>query len=146
LDLDAKSFFLASQEFVGPEPSGTDNGSKQRRVNIEALLLMAKYDKDFYQKLLEDRNQALIDSGIDFSKGEKNLLLNIEKDKLKKYIKNFEIKGITKNSLKSWARAASVVLFLSSFFLKCGNDSESENPVSDGHTPDDSYSEYIKEK
>ena len=130
---------------VGPEPSGTDTKSSQRKVNIEALLLMAKYNNDFQKKLIEDREQALIDSGIEFSKGEKTLLKNIKINKLKEYIKSFEIKGITKKSLKSWACAASVVLLISSFFIKC-SDSDSENPVTDGISPDNSYSEYINGK
>ena len=106
---------------------------------------MAKYNNDFQKKLIEDREQALIDSGIEFSKGEKTLLKNIKINKLKEYIKSFEIKGITKKSLKSWACAASVVLLISSFFIKC-SDSDSENPVTDGISPDNSYSEYINGK
>ena len=37
---------------VGPEPTGPNKGGAVRKVNIEALMLMAKYDEGFREKLL----------------------------------------------------------------------------------------------
>lgn len=131
---------------VGPEPVGSNGDKSLRKVNIEALLLMAKYNDNFQKKLIEDRKQALIDSGIEFSKGEKTLLKNIEIKKLKEYIKSFEIKGITKKSLKSWASAASIIMLLSSLLIKCGyntTDSDIDTTSWDGSIPDHSYIEYL---
>lgn len=106
---------------VGPEPSGYENKTQQRKVNIEALLLMAKYDVNFQQFLLDDRKKALSESCIDFSEGEKMLLKSITNNQLKEHIKCFEIKGITKKSLKNWACAASIILLVSTTsLLNCG--------------------------
>ena len=128
---------------VGPEPSGTDKKSSQRKVNIEALLLMAKYNTDFRKKLFQRKDIAIKESDIDFSGKEIKLLKSINTSLLKQYINNFTIKCITKRSLKVWACAASIVMLLSSLLIKCGdNPSDSEDgDTSYGGTPDKAYIE-----
>lgn len=130
---------------VGPEPSGVDKKSNQRKVNIEALLLMAKYNTDFRKKLFQHRDNAIKESGIDFSDGEINLLKSINESLLKQYINNFTVKSITKRSLKSWACAASIVILLSSLLIKCGDspsDSDDDGDITPlGNTADKAYIE-----
>ncbi len=122
---------------VGPEPMNPGPDKTPRKVNMEALLLMAKYDKDFQKRLFNNRDEALKESGIEFSNSEKALLTSIKNPLLKKYIRNFEIKGITGKSLKSWSCAASIVLLVSSLLIHCSDSGSSEqNPVSKGNAPD----------
>ena len=132
---------------VGPEPSGSEGKTGQRKVNIEALLLMAKYNTDFRKKLFQHRDIAIKESGIGFSDGEIKLITSINTPLLKQYINNFTVKGITKRSLKGWACAASIVMLLSTLLIKCG-DSPSESGsdddiITDGTIPDYSYIEYL---
>lgn len=128
-----------------PETRKTDFKPHQRNVNIEALLLMAKYNTNFRKKLLQHRDNAIKESGIDFSDREFKLIKSIDTSLLKQYINSFTIKGITKRSLKSWACAASIVMLLSSLLIKCGdNPSDSEDDIdSYGGTPDKAYIENI---
>ena len=104
---------------LGPEPTAPEERSPQKRVNIEALLLMAKYDEGFKERLFEDRDKALTESGIDFTPGEKLLLTNISDQQLEENIKEFRVPGVTKKSLSNWAKAAAVILLLSSLTLAC---------------------------
>lgn len=132
---------------VGPEPSGVDKKSNQRKVNIEALLLMAKYNTDFRKKLFQRKDIAIKESGIDLSDAEIKLLKSINTSSLKHYINNFTVKGITKRSLKNWACAASIIMLLSTLLIKCA-DSPSESGsdddiITDGTIPDYSYIEYL---
>ena len=126
-----------------PETIKPDFKPHQRNVNIEALLLMAKYNTDFRKKLFQHRDNAIKESGIDFSDEEIKLIKSIDTSLLKKYINSFTVKGITKRSLKSWACAASIVMLLSSLLIKCGdNPSDSEDgDTSYGGTPDKAYIE-----
>jgi hypothetical protein len=98
---------------VGPEPTGTEDRKPQKRVNVEALLLMAKYDDGFKERLFADREKALLDSGIDFTPGEKLLLTNITDEQLAENIDEFRVPGVTKKSLPTWAKAAQVIFLLS---------------------------------
>ena len=118
---------------VGPEPSSAKGNTKQRKVNIEALLLMAKYNSDFMKKVFADRKKALIESGIDFSEAERKILMCLSDSTLKEHIDNFKVKGVTKSSLKSWATAASVLLLLSSIFIRCGDSDSDDNPYDPNH-------------
>ncbi|MCP4131035.1 MAG: hypothetical protein GY754_08655 [bacterium] len=87
------------------------------RVHIESLLLMARYDEDFKKILLEKREQALEESGIDFTPGEKILLTSIGREKLEQTIDEFTVPGITQKSLPNWRAAAAVIMLLTSVFL-----------------------------
>lgn len=97
---------------VGPEPEKKDF-SFISSVNIEAVLLMAKYDKKFRKLLFKDREKALEETGIPFTKNELLLIKQIDQKQLKKTISSFEIKGINKHSLSNWKKAASVILLIS---------------------------------
>ena len=131
---------------VGPEPSRFENKKHQRKVNIEALLLMAKYDKDFKKKIFADRDKAIKESGIGFSEEEIKLLKSLNDSTLKLHIDNFEVKGVTKSSLKSWATAASVILLLSSIFVRCGDSDDSSNPSGAEPLGNTADREYVEER
>jgi hypothetical protein len=134
---------------VGPEPSASKSKMPAGKLNIEALLLMAKYDRPFREALLKDRKKALADSGLELTAGERVLLTNISDEQLSQNIKEFRVPGISRTSLPSWAKAAAVVLLLSSLALseiRCGSDSPSE-PDPGGTTgthPDSSFVEGIE--
>ena len=98
---------------VGPEPTKPFFKKPQKKVNIEALLLMAKYDDDFKKKLLTDREKALAECGINFTTSEKLLLTNISDNQLTENINEFRVPGVTKKSLPNWTKAAVVILLLS---------------------------------
>ncbi|MCP4138302.1 MAG: hypothetical protein GY754_45490 [bacterium] len=88
--------------------------SDSKRVHIESLFLMARYDSEFKQQLLEDRETALRESGIPFTPGEVMLLEGINREKLEQTIEEFSVPGITKKSLSNWRAAAAVILLLTS--------------------------------
>jgi hypothetical protein len=102
---------------VGPEPSGDDNFSTPARVNIEALMLMAKYDDAFRELLFSDRAKALEQSGISFSHSEKLMLSVLPVDKLKAGIEEFNVNGINRESLPSWKEAATVLMLVMSVIV-----------------------------
>ncbi|MCP4138299.1 MAG: hypothetical protein GY754_45475 [bacterium] len=85
-----------------------------KRVHIESLFLMARYDSEFKEQLLEDRETALHDSGIPFTPGEVMLLSGIDRGKLEQTIDEFSVPGITQKSLPNWRAAAAVILLLAS--------------------------------
>ncbi len=99
---------------VGPEPSERGVVTRFNKVNIEALLLMAKYDPGFRRLLREDRERALDDSGIAFSDSERAIITSISDTQLDTIIGEFSIPGVTRTSLASWRIAASVVLLVTS--------------------------------
>jgi hypothetical protein len=104
---------------------------------------MAKYNSDSEKKLLQNRDVAIQESGIELSDAETKVIKSIDTSSLKQYVKNFSVKGVTRKSLKSWASAASIVMLLSSLFIKCGDnpsDSDSE-PAPMGNTADNKYIE-----
>lgn len=113
---------------VGPRTK-----TPQKSVNVEALLLMAKYDDDFRQKLFSDREKALKESGIDFTPGEKLLLANITDEQLAENIDEFRVPGVTKRSLATWTKAAAVVLLLTTVMLSGFADAR---VISKGSVPD----------
>ncbi|MCP4138303.1 MAG: hypothetical protein GY754_45495 [bacterium] len=88
--------------------------SDSKRVHIESLFLMARYDSEFKQQLLEDRETALSESGIPFSPGELMLLSAIDREKLEQTIDEFSVPGITGKSLPNWRAAAAVIMLLTS--------------------------------
>jgi hypothetical protein len=102
---------------VGPEPSGDDNFSTPARVNIEALMLMAKYDGAFRELLFSDRAKALEQSGISFSQSEKLMLSVLPLDKLRSGIEEFNINGINSESLPSWKETAAVLMLVMSVII-----------------------------
>ncbi|MCP4138301.1 MAG: hypothetical protein GY754_45485 [bacterium] len=91
--------------------------NETKRVHIESLFLMARYDSEFKQQLLEDRETALRESGIPFTPGELMLLSGIDREKLEQTIDEFSIPGITKKSLPNWRAAAAVIMLLTSVLL-----------------------------
>jgi len=111
------NFMAAKPVKAGPEPA--DNGilSTPARVNIEALMLMAKYDEAFRELLLSDRAKALERSGITFSQSEKLMLSILPSDKLKSSIEEFTISGVNRESLSSWKEAASVIMLVMSVII-----------------------------
>lgn len=121
---------------VGPEPSRKKGLFKPGSVNIESLLLMAKYDASFREKLLTDRDSALADCDIPLSDTEKFILKAIDNKQLSHTIDTFEIKGITKKSLPNWKMAAAVVMLVSTLLLS-SNKCYSDN-VTKGAEPDPS--------
>jgi len=98
---------------VGPEPINNTQ-SKQKKVNIEAFLLMAKYNTELAQLIFSDRKKAIEQSGIKFSNTEKLILTTVSNEQLKKNIETLSLPGITKKSLPSWKVAASVIVLISS--------------------------------
>ena len=96
---------------VGPEPSGKGR-SAPSRVNIEALLLMAKYNDEFRQLLLSDRARAIEECGMSFSDAERLLLKSVPRDKLEASIESFSMEGVTRETLPSWKEAAAIVLLV----------------------------------
>jgi len=126
---------------VGPEPTMTRKTDVQKKTNIEALLLMAKYDEDFRRKLFENRKKALADSGLDLTPGEKMLFANISNDQLQANIEEFQVPGITKKSLPTWTKAAAVLLILATTSLACKTLDDpgpirGTDPDSFGNNPD----------
>ena len=96
---------------VGPEPSSRGS-SVPARVNVESLLLMAKYNDEFRELLLSDRIRAIEECGIDFSDAEKLLLTSLPREKIISSIELFSMEGITRDSLPTWKEAAAVVLLV----------------------------------
>jgi hypothetical protein len=107
---------------VGPEPAG-GSMAVPVSVNIEALLLMAKYDAQFRSLLLTDRIRALAESGIGLTETERRLLLIVPAAKLESGIEEFSMRGITRESLPSWKEAAAVILLIMTVLM--GNSCES---------------------
>ena len=107
---------------------------ENKSVNIEAFLLMAKYDKDIAQLIYSHREKAMDLSGIEFSKSERFLLSALSDNQLKKNIDNLNLKGVSRKSLPSWKKATAVIMLLASILtttiVSC------PGPVSDGITPD----------
>jgi hypothetical protein len=102
---------------VGPEPTENEGNILPKKVNIEALMLMAKYDEDFRKKLLEDRDRAIAESGIGFSRTELFLLKNLSSNQLEESIREFRVPGITRKSLPSWKKASAIIILLSAFII-----------------------------
>ena len=102
---------------VGPEPSAPKRKSRRKRLNVEAILLMAKYDEEFQKKLFADRGAALDETDQTLSQGEKLLLNSISDEQLSRNIREFRVPGVSRKSLSGWAKAAAVVLLLSSLTL-----------------------------
>ena len=102
---------------VGPEPDDSDDQKPLDRVNIEALMVMAKYDPEFKVNLLDNRTEALQKAGIDFTPAEKMILAKISDQKLKENIEAFYIPGIHEKSLSNWKSAAAVILLVTSFMF-----------------------------
>jgi hypothetical protein len=107
----------AKLTIVGPEPSDDEKFSAPARVNIEALMLMAKYDDVFRELLFSDRAKALEQSGINFSQSEKLMLTVLPSDKLRLGIEEFMIGGISRDSLPSWKEAAAVLMLVMSVIV-----------------------------
>ena len=89
---------------VGPEPTPPHRGNSPRKVNIDAVLLMAKYDESFRRRLLADRGAVLKETGLDLSLGEELLLLHVPDEQLEQDIEEFRIPGVSRSSLASWAK------------------------------------------
>ena len=121
---------------VGPEPSG-EAPSAPARVNIEALLLMAKYDDGFRDLLLSDRPRALRESGIAFSNAEKLLLAAVSREKLAVSIGEFSMRGVTQESLPSWNEAAAIILLVMTMLVgpACQGSQETAAPAEGSHGP-----------
>jgi hypothetical protein len=122
---------------VGPEPTTPKKSRRHKKVNVEAILLMAKYDEDFSKRLFADRCSAIEETGLDLSQGEKLLLTSISDEQLSRNIREFRVPGITRKSLSNWAKAAAVILLLSSLTLTdLSCDLTDPEPVT-GSAPDD---------
>ncbi len=102
---------------VGPEPQASSPRGPRRRINVEALLLMAKYDPAFHRQLFADRRSALDGSGLPFSPGERMLLEQIGDQQLADHIEAFRLRGVSRRSLTNWARAAAVLALLSTLYV-----------------------------
>ncbi|MCP4132191.1 MAG: hypothetical protein GY754_14565 [bacterium] len=98
---------------------------KKNNYSIEALMLMAKYDPGFKEQLLQNREAALAEAGIDLTSGERLLLTNISTEQLRQNINEFRVEGITEKSLPSWKAAASVMLLLSTLMFACDGSTSS---------------------
>ena len=123
---------------VGPEPTRPRKNGRRKRLNVEAILLMAKYDDAFHKKLLTDRSAALEETGLQLSQGEKLLLGSISDEQLSRNIREFRVPGITKRSLANWAKAAAVILLLSSLTLtELSCDAVNKPHPVTGSAPDD---------
>jgi hypothetical protein len=123
---------------VGPEPTAPKRRERRKRFNVETILLMAKYDEDFRETLLTDRDAALEQTGLDLSRGERLLLASISNEQLSRNIDEFRVPGISRRSLASWAKAAAVLLLLSSLTLTDMNCDITSQPVETGANPEDS--------
>lgn len=107
---------------------------KNKSVNIEAFLLMAKYDNDIAQLVFSHREKAMTLSGIEFSKSERFLLSALSDNQLKKNIENLNLKGVSKKSLPSWKKATAVIMLLASILT--ATIASCPGPVSTGVTPE----------
>lgn len=92
----------------------TKINTKQKNLNFEALLLMAKYDKGFRKLLLRDHKKAITKSGLKFTDQEKKLLDSISNEELLNTVKSFTIPGVKKHLLSNWKKAAAVLFLLTS--------------------------------
>lgn len=99
---------------VGPEPDDENFIKQLNKVNIEALMLMAKYDGEFRTLLVNDREKALEQSGIAFSPAEKMIMTGISAEKLISNINEFHVPGINRGSLGNWRKAAAVIILITS--------------------------------
>jgi len=128
---------------VGPEPSASKSKMPVGKLNIEALMLMAKYDRGFREDLFRDRKKALAESGLELTAGERVLLTSISDEQLLQNIEEFRVPGVSRGSLPSWAKAAAVVLLLSSLALSeltCSSPSGPDDDPNDrGIEPDSSF-------
>jgi len=88
-----------------------------RRIGVETLMLMAKYDSGFRKLLLDDREKALEESGLDLSPSERMIIQVIGRDQLEKNIDGFDLPGVTKKSLPNWRVAASVMVLISTILF-----------------------------
>jgi len=122
---------------VGPEPTAPKKRGRRKRMNVEAILLMAKYDEDFHKRLFTDRSAALEETGLDLSQGEMLLLNSISDEHLSRNIHEFRVPGISRRSLSSWAKAAAVLLLLSSLTLTDLSCDWVTEPAPTGSAPDD---------
>lgn len=123
---------------VGPEPSGPERRPRSKRLLVETVLLMAKYDAQFRELLLSDRDRALAETALDFSPAEKMLLRGVSREQLLQSIEEFRVPGVHQTSLTSWAKAAAVLLLLTSLTLanvECGE--KPNKPMPAGSAPDD---------
>jgi hypothetical protein len=127
---------------VGPEPGQSRAAKRGKSKNFEALMLMAKYDHAFRAALFRDRQATLRSAGLRLSPGEQLVLGHVTDEQLAQTIREFTIPGVTKKTLSTWAKAASVLALLTSLTmaqLACGSDSDTgtdPSPLVDGITPD----------
>lgn len=98
-------------------PAPGPHQQRPRRVSVDALMLMAKYDDGFRELLLSDRGRALGESGIRFSPAERMLLEGIGREQLERNIECFTIPGVTRKNLPDWRAAASVMVLVSSILF-----------------------------
>jgi hypothetical protein len=123
---------------VGPEPTAPKKRGRRKRLNVETILLMAKYDDAFHERLLADRNAALEETDLNLSQGERLLFASISDEQLSRNISEFRVPGISRKSLASWAKAAAVLLLLSSLgFAELGCDLVVKPVPETGSAPDD---------
>ncbi len=98
---------------VGPEPERKPDGTGNKySLNIEALLLMLKYDKSLKNKFLTDKEKTLSEVEINFTASEKFILQSLNEVTLNLTLKNFTVPLVKKNSLPSWKTAALVLALL----------------------------------
>jgi len=102
---------------VGPVNSPNDELNKSLKNNIDAIFLMAKYNKKFKEIFLKNKENAINEVGFNLSKSEKLIIDNIGEKKLKKIIESYKFPGVTKKSLINWKSAAAVLLLLSSLAI-----------------------------
>jgi hypothetical protein len=115
MDHDKITIVGPENSILGPEPiNGSSTG--QKKVNIEAFLLMAKYDNEFARLVFTDRQKAIKESEIEFTKSEEFLLSSLTDKQLRKNIESLRISGVTKKSLPSWKKATAVIMLLATIF------------------------------
>lgn len=117
---------------VGPEPIN-GHSPELKKVNIEAFLLMAKYDDDIAHLVFTDRQKAIKQSKIKFTKSEKFLLTSLTDKQLRKNIESLNISGVTKRSLPSWKKATAVIMLIATILTT--TISACKKPVSKGINP-----------
>ena len=88
---------------------------------FNSVLLMAKFNISFRNKLLKNGKKAIDELNVSLSNSEYFLLESNDKNKLLDYIKSFKIHGVSKKSLPDWKSIAAVALLLSSLALTTGS-------------------------
>lgn len=127
---------------VGPINTSDNSSKVSTKNNLDAIFIMAKYNREFKESILIDKEKAITEAGFILTKSENLVINNIDTNKLKKIIDFFKIPGITKKSLSNWRSAAAIVLLVSSLAMT----TESCRVLKHRHSKGATLLEHVPEK